>query len=146
MLEAFGQAVDAFSHLRVRVALHQTAQEVERVAVMKGQLGPPAVRGDVEICHSARDRKLEGLVQIHGQTLVRLVSIDALIDSAEGREVAMSCAAFDNGTVGGQLGVCDARAPSLDVPEVVEHFPHLLDRGIDLTGDRELWQLDVLSS
>ena len=140
LLKTSGHGADSLAHLLVRVALRQTAKEVGRVGVMKGQLGATTLWGDVEICHTAGDRKLEGFIEIHGQALVRLVSIDALLDAAKGCEVAVSRGALGNRTVRGQFGVRDARTPSLDVSEVVEHFPNVLYRRIDLKNDREVWQ------
>jgi hypothetical protein len=111
---------------------------------MNGQLGAAILGGDVEIRCGAGDRQPEGLIEIHGQALVRFVPFDALVDAAEGREVAMSRGSLAHGPLGGQLRVGDAGAPSVDVSEVVEHLPHRLDRSVDLTNDCELWQLGVL--
>ncbi len=143
-LEALCHTADPLAHLLVGISLHQTAQEVKRVAVMKRQLGTVIVRGDVEIGHGSRDRQLECLIEIDRQPLIGFVPIDALVDTTERCEVAMSCGSFADGPLRGQLRRGDAGAPSLDVSEVVEHFPHSFHRGVDLASDREFWHVRAL--
>jgi metal-dependent HD superfamily phosphatase/phosphodiesterase len=83
------ETVKPLAQLLVGGSLHRSAQAVEGVRVVKGQLGPVAVGSEVEVCGAARDRQLERFIDIHREAFVRYVPLDALVDGVEGREVAV---------------------------------------------------------